>query len=135
MKRLDTHASTAIGATLALHASLRPEKIPAHCGENLYKGNIAAIDKEIPKQIFAVSVISAAVFCRLHGREFAPPQPSYSYIENILHMMRFVEKETGRPDPRVRDLHCHVLPLGTLKSGLHLLTRRVVRFVYRSSSC
>ncbi|KAG6356829.1 hypothetical protein INS49_014703 [Diaporthe citri] len=98
---LDTHAPTAIGATLALHASLRPEKIPAYRGENLYKGNMAAIDKEVPQQIFTVSVISTAIFCRLHGREFTPPKPTYSYIENMLHMMGFVEKETGRPDPRV----------------------------------
>lgn len=63
---------------------------------------MAAIDKEIPKQIFTISVLSTAIFCRLHGREFTPPRPSYSYIENILLMMGFVEKETGEPDPRVR---------------------------------
>lgn len=64
---------------------------------------MAAIDSEVPQQIFTVSVIAAAVFCRLQGREFAPPQPHYSYIENILHMMRVVDRETGRPDPRVRE--------------------------------
>lgn len=65
---------------------------------------MTAIDKEIPQQIFTVSVISTAIFCRLHGREFTPPKPSYSYTENLLYMMGFVEKETGQPDPRVRDL-------------------------------
>lgn len=63
---------------------------------------MAAVDNEIVQQIFIVSVIVSAVFCRLHGREFAPPRPDYSYIENILHMMRFVEPATGKPDPRVR---------------------------------
>lgn len=86
---------------LALHVSLRPEKIPAHRGENLYKGNMAAVDGELVQQIFTVSVIVSAVFCHLHGREFAPPRPDYSYVENILHMMRFIEPATGKPDSRV----------------------------------
>lgn len=64
---------------------------------------MAAIDNEVPQQIFTVSVITAAIFCRLHGREFAPPKPEYSYIENSLHMMRVVNNETGLPDPRVRE--------------------------------
>lgn len=63
---------------------------------------MAAIDNEVPQQIFTVSVIATAIFCRLHDREFAAPRPDYSYIENILHMMRVVNKETGLPDPRVR---------------------------------
>lgn len=99
---METHSTTAIAAALTLYAALRPQKIPAYRGENLYKGNITAIDKEIPQFLFVDSVIAAAVFCRLHGREFKPPRTSFSYIENILHMMRFVEAETGRPDPRVK---------------------------------
>lgn len=89
---------------LALYAAMRPEKIPAYCGKNLYKGKMAAIDKEVPQQIFTVSVISTAIFCRLHGREFVPPKASYSYTENILHMMRIVDEKTGELDPRVRSL-------------------------------
>ncbi|KAG8159970.1 hypothetical protein KVR01_010607 [Diaporthe batatas] len=97
----ETHGPTAIAAILTLYISLHPEKIPAHRGENLYKGNMSAVDNEILQQIFTVSVIVSAVFCRLHGREFAPPRHDYSYIENILHMMRFVEPATGKPDTRV----------------------------------
>lgn len=98
---MNTHSTTAIAAALTLYAALCPDKIPASRGANLYKGNLSAIDKEIPQFLFVDSVIAAAVFCRLHGRKFTPPVASYSYIENILHMMGFVEGVTGRPDPQV----------------------------------
>ncbi|KAK2602793.1 hypothetical protein N8I77_009299 [Diaporthe amygdali] len=100
----ETHATTAISAALTMYAALRPKKIPAHRGENLYQNNLPAVDKEISQCLLISSVLGAAIFCRLHGRDFAPPQPSYSYIENILHMMRFVDTETGRPDDRVVSL-------------------------------
>lgn len=99
---MNTHSTTAIAAALTMYAALRPDKIPAFRGTNIYKGNLTAIDKEIPQFLFVDSVIAAAVFCRLHGRQFTPPVASYSYIENILHMMGFVESGTGRPDPQVR---------------------------------
>lgn len=98
---METHSTTAIAAALTLYTALRPDKIPAFHGANIYKGNLTAIDKEIPQFLFVDSVIAAAVFCRLHGREFTPPMASYSYIENILHMMGFVESGTGRLDPQV----------------------------------
>lgn len=72
---------------------------------------MTAVDKEIPQQIFTVLVISTAIYCRLHDREFTPPKPTYSYIENMLHMMGFVEKGTGQPDPRVR------VPISTPESS------------------
>lgn len=98
---MNTHSTTAIAAALTLYAALCPDKIPASRGANLYKGNLSAIDKEIPQFLFVDSVIAAAVFCRLHGREFKPPVASYSYIENILHMTGFVESSTGQLDPQV----------------------------------
>lgn len=80
------HPSTVIGGLLATYAATCPDKIPAFRGRNLYKGNLALIDREIPQVLFAHSVIAAAVFCHLHDREFAPPKPDYGYLENILHM-------------------------------------------------
>lgn len=100
---METHSTTAIAAALTLYTALRPEKIPAFHGANIYKGNLTAIDKEIPQFLFVDSVIAAAVFCRLHGREFTPPIESYSYIENILHMMGFVDSGTRQLDPQVSE--------------------------------
>lgn len=101
---METHSTTAIAAALTLYAALRPEKIPAFRGANIYKGNLTAIDKEIPQFLFVASVIGAAVFCRLHGRKFTLPVVSYSYIENILHMMGFVDSRTGLLDAQVSNL-------------------------------
>ena len=68
-----------------------------------YKGNMAAIDNEVPQQIFTVSVIATAIFCRLHGREFAAPRPDYSYIENILHMMHLTQEPDEDETPMTQE--------------------------------
>lgn len=91
----------AIAGALTIYASTIRNKIPAYMAKNLYQGNVEAIDKEMPKVLFVNTVITAAVFCHLYEREFALPKRHYSYIENWVYMMRFVDPKTDEPDKRV----------------------------------
>lgn len=92
----------AVAAALTLYVSVNAEKIPAYLAKNLYQGNLKAIDQEVPKVLFMNTLLTAAVFCHLYGREFVPPKLHYSYVENWVYMMRFVDAKTGEPDKRVR---------------------------------
>lgn len=90
----------AIAGALTIYASTARNKIPAYMAKNLYQGNLKAIDQEIPKVLFINTVLTAAVYCHLYGREFVPPKRHYSYVENWVYMMRFVDPETGEPDQK-----------------------------------
>ncbi|KAF3762833.1 citrate synthase [Cryphonectria parasitica EP155] len=98
---LDAHPATCIASIVAAYAASRPEKIPAHCGKNIYKGNLAVCDAEIPQFLGTYAMIATAIFCHLRQEEWQPPKLEYSYTENVLHMLRFIDTETGRPNPRV----------------------------------
>ena len=88
---------TMITAALAAIQGSQKNEIPAHMGKNLYLKNPKLVDKQIVKVMADLAVVCAAVYCHHEGRPFQKPDPKYSYIENLLHMMGFVDISTGAP--------------------------------------
>ena len=87
-------------AGLAALVASHPEHVPAIKANNLYMGNMNAVDHQIIRSISSVAVISAIVYCHKMQRPFTPPDPTFSYIENMLLMMGHVDKATGKPNPK-----------------------------------
>lgn len=86
-----------ITAGLAAIQASQKNDIPAHMGKNLYLKNPKLVDKQIVKVMADLAVVSAAAYCHHEGRPFQEPDPKYSYIENLLHMMGFIDVNTGAP--------------------------------------
>ncbi|TAQ91173.1 hypothetical protein B7494_g543 [Chlorociboria aeruginascens] len=95
----DAPPLTMITAGLAALQASQKEYIPAHVGKNLYLKNMTLVDEQIVKTMSNLVTISAIAYCHNNSREFTPPDPSLSYIENMLHMMGRVEPSTGKPNP------------------------------------
>lgn len=91
----------AIAGALTIYAATNRAKIPAYMAKNLYQGNLEAIDREMPKVLFVNTVLTAAVYCHIYGHEFLVPKKHYSYVENWVYMMHFLDPKTGGPDQRV----------------------------------
>ena len=90
-------------AALSAVQSSQMDRIPAHAAKNLYLGVPKAVDDEIIRLMGTLSMITAAVYCHHIGREFTPPRPELSYIENFLLMMGHVDASTGLPNPQYVD--------------------------------
>ncbi|KAJ0124009.1 hypothetical protein J7T55_012482 [Diaporthe amygdali] len=99
-----THPTTAIASALTAFVASQPDKTYA--------------------------IIAAAVFCHLKGRKFEPPKLEFSYVENVLHMMRYVEEGTGKPDPRV----VNVLSRHWILTADHELTNSTAAFLHAAST-
>ena len=89
---------TMITAGLAAIQGSQKNDIPAHMGKNLYLKNLTLVDKQIVKVMADLAVVSAAAYCHHEGRPFHEPNPKYSYIENLLHMMGMIDADTGAPN-------------------------------------
>ena len=89
---------TMITAGLAAVQGSQKDIIPAHMGKNLYLKNLKLVDKQIVKVMADLAVVSAAAYCHHEGRPFQEPDSKYSYIENLLYMMGFVNSSTGEPN-------------------------------------
>lgn len=63
-------------------------------------GNMPAVDRQIIRASSSLAAITAMVYCHKTGREFTPPDPNFSYIENVLLMMGHVDPLTRKPDPK-----------------------------------
>ncbi len=88
-----------IAAFAAVNAS-RPQEIPTCRGENLYMGNMVAVDRQIIRAMSSLAATTCMVYCHKMRREFTPPDPSFSFVENMLLMMGHVDPKTKRPDPK-----------------------------------
>ena len=89
---------TMITAGLAAVQGSQKDFIPAHMGKNLYLKNLKLVDKQIVKVMADLAVVSAAAYCHHEGRPFQEPDSKYSYIENLLYMMGFVNSRTREPN-------------------------------------
>lgn len=118
-----------IAGLSALEAS-QPEAIPAYMAKNIYMGNNVAVHHQIIRVIASLASISAAVYCHKLGRQFTPPVPHLTYIENILLMMGHVNAETGRPDPK----HVNYLQRLWVLTADHEMTSSTAAFLHTASS-
>ncbi|CZT10623.1 related to citrate synthase [Rhynchosporium graminicola] len=126
----DAHPTTAIAAAFTTYITSTRSKIPAACGKNLYKGNLAAADEEIPQFLSTGSVIAAAVLCHLQERKFQRPKPEYSYVENFLHMMSLLCPKTGRPYPHA----VSILSRLWILTANHELNNSTAAFMHAAST-
>ena len=85
-------------AALSAWAASEPQTIPAEAGRNLYLGNMKLVDKTIIRNLAAMAVVVALVYCHQIAREFTLADPSYSLVENVLLMMGF--SHNGRPEEK-----------------------------------
>ncbi len=118
-----------IAGFAALDAS-HPEYIPAYKGKNLYLANMAAVDHQIVRGISAAATIAAIVYCHKQRREFTPPEPDLSYIENVLLMMGHVDGDTRRPNPKCVS---YLERLWVLMAD-HEMTHSTAAFLHTASS-
>lgn len=89
-------------AGLAAYAAWRPESVPTAAGNaNIYLGRADRVDQAIIRTMSAMAALVALVYCHQHNKSFTRPDPSKTFIENILLMMGFTEKENKTPDPKV----------------------------------
>ena len=115
---------------LAALAASQPEAIPAYRAKNLYMGDGVAVHHQIIRVIANMASISAAVYCHKLGRQFTPPHPDLSYIENVLLMMGHVKEGTGRPDPK----HVNYLQRLWILTADHEMTSSTAAFLHTASS-
>ncbi|CZT43406.1 related to citrate synthase [Rhynchosporium secalis] len=127
---LESHPTTAIASALTAFVASKPQKIPAACGKNIYKGNMTLVDAEVPKFLQIYAILAAAVYCHLQGRQFEPPRQEYSYVENVLHMMRFLDESTGKPDSRI----VNILSRHWILTADHELTNSTAAFLHAAST-
>ena len=115
---------------LSALAASQPETIPAYTAKNIYMGNRVAVHHQIIRSIASIASISAAVYCHKLGRQFTPPQPHLSYVENVLLMMGHVDKETGMPDRK----HVSYLQRLWVLTADHEMTSSTAAFLHTASS-
>lgn len=66
----------------------------------MYQGNMKVIDEGVLRTLSTMAVVVALMYCHQRGHSFTPADPSKPFIENVLLMMGFVEKQTGLPSPK-----------------------------------
>ena len=88
-----------IGGLSALQASQK-ELIPAYAAKDLYLNQTEVVDQQVVVVLANMAMICAASYCHHMGREFNKPDPSLSYVENMLWMMGHVDSTTGKPNPK-----------------------------------
>ncbi len=121
---------TMVIAGLSAWVAADPTVIPAHMGKNIYQGDIAQVDKQIVRVLSALGTVVALTYCRLTERPFVPADPSASFISNILTMMSFVDKATGKPDPK----HVDCLERLWVLYADHELTNSTSAFLHVAST-
>jgi len=84
------------GGLLAM-LSAQSNTIPAFVGRDLYWKDMAAVDASVVRAMVTSQVVLAAVYCHKMGHAFTNPDPEGSFVSNLLLMMRFVDKATGKP--------------------------------------
>ena len=104
--------------------------IPAHMGKNIYQGDLELVDKQLVRVLSALGTVTALAYCRLTERKFTPADPNGSFIQNMLTMMGFVEKATGKPDPR----HIDCLEQLWVLYADHELTNSTAAFLHVAST-
>lgn len=86
-------------AGLAGWAAAVPETIPIHTGETIYVNKPDVVDKSLMRCFAALATVTALSYCHQRGHTFIPPCGDRPVTENMLLMMGFLDKTTGRPDP------------------------------------
>ena len=121
---------TVILAGLSAWAGSDATIIPTHVGKNIYHGNLAMVDKQIIRILSALGSVVALAYCRLTERAFTPPDPNGSFVENMLIMMSFIDKSTGKPDPK----HVDCLERLWVLHADHELTNSTAAFLHVAST-
>ena len=85
-------------AALSAWAASEPGTIPTEVGKNLYLGNMKLVDESIVRNLAAITVIVALIYCHQVARKFTPANTDYSLVENVLLMMGI--SHNGEPDPK-----------------------------------
>ena len=88
-----------IAGLCALQATQK-ELIPAYTARDMYLKNSSLVDSQCLTLLAHMATISAATYCHHTGQPFNNPDPSMSYVENMLWMMNHVDPKTGRPSPK-----------------------------------
>lgn len=78
-------------------AATDPTHIPIHMGKELYLGKMDAVDEGVLRTLAASVTVTALIHCHQRKRDFTPPDPNASIVENILIMMGEVDQATKRP--------------------------------------
>ncbi|TLD35660.1 citrate synthase protein [Venturia nashicola] len=95
----DSPAYLMITAGLSAWAAAVPGQIPVHVGETLYLKNPKMADISMKQGFASFAAIVALIYCHQHGHAFTPAEGHRSLPENVLLMMHFVDKLTGKPAP------------------------------------
>ena len=104
--------------------------IPAYMGKNIYQGNLELVDKLLIRVLSALGTVVALAYCRLTERTFTPADPNGSFVQNMLIMMGFVEKDTGQPNPK----HIDCLEQLWVLYADHELTNSTAAFLHVAST-
>ena len=87
-----------IMAGLSAWVSSDPPMIPVIRGEDIY-GTHPDLDQHIARTLAALGSVVGIVYCHKNDIEFTNPKPHLSYVENLLTMLKFVDKESMGPRP------------------------------------
>jgi citrate synthase len=88
-----------IAGLSALQASQK-ELTPAYMAKDLYLNNPSLVDSQCTTVLANMAHITAFSHCHHAGIKFNDPDPSMSYVENMLWMMNHVDPATGKPNPK-----------------------------------
>ena len=88
------------------------------------------VDRALIGTISSMAAIVALIYCRQQGRELSPPDPSLSFISNVLLMMGFVEENSKRPSLKVVE---HLERLWVLYCD-HEMTNSTAAFLHVAST-
>ncbi|RDI84246.1 hypothetical protein Vi05172_g5696 [Venturia inaequalis] len=97
----DSPAYLMLTAGLSAWAAAVPEQVPVHVGETLYLKNPEKADISMKQGFASFAAIVALIYCHQHGHAFTPAEGHRSVPENVLVMMKFVDKSTGKPAPAI----------------------------------
>lgn len=91
-----------IVAGLAAYVAASPASVPTVAGRpHMYRGDMEFIDQSVIRTLSTIAVVVTLTYCHRRSRAFVSADPDNSYVENVLIMMGFVEKETSRPASEV----------------------------------
>jgi citrate synthase len=117
-------------AALTAFTANQPHLIPAHVGKNLYYGNPKLVDEQIIRTLAICAVMVSLAFCHKTGRKFRQPDPTLSYIENILHMGGFVDSNPSISRAKATEILTKVWAL----YADHEMTNSTSTFLHVSST-